>query len=90
MGHSLRAGGEQVNTTTRKYAHATGEFTRAALQELEDFIASGETAASRRPGGVMSGPVDTIDGRGRSCGYDAMSDPKFENKNGDLAVTKRE
>jgi integrase len=50
MGHSLRAGGEQVNTTTRKYAHATGEFTSAALRELEDFIASAETAASRSAG----------------------------------------
>jgi integrase len=50
MGHSLRAGGEQVNTTTRKYAHATGEFTKAALQELEDFIASAQTAASRSAG----------------------------------------
>ena len=50
MGHSLRAGGEQVNTTTRKYAHATGEFTKAALQELEDFIASAESAASRSLG----------------------------------------
>jgi integrase len=50
MGHSLRAGGEQVNTTTRKYAHATGEFTSAALRELEDFIASAEAAASRRVG----------------------------------------
>ena len=38
MGHSLRAGGEQVNTTARTYAHATGEFTQAALHELEDSL----------------------------------------------------
>ena len=42
MGHSLRAGGEQVNTTTRKYAHATGEYTRAALDELKEFVAVAE------------------------------------------------
>jgi len=40
MGHSLRAGGEQVNTTTRKYAHATGEYTQAAIHELEQFAAA--------------------------------------------------
>lgn len=45
MGHSLRAGGEQVNTTTRKYAHATGEYTRAALLELEQFLAAAEAGA---------------------------------------------
>lgn len=38
MGHSLRAGGEQLNTTTRKYAHATGELTSLALEELESFF----------------------------------------------------
>lgn len=42
MGHSLRAGGEQVNTTTRKYAHATGEYTRAAIHELEQFVAAAQ------------------------------------------------
>lgn len=48
MGHSLRAGGEQLNTTTRTYAHATGEFTRAALQELEAFFAIADNAAAER------------------------------------------
>ncbi|MGI8559003.1 MAG: tyrosine-type recombinase/integrase [Solirubrobacteraceae bacterium] len=48
MGHSLRAGGEQLNTTTRKYAHATGELTNLALQELESFVATAEGAAERR------------------------------------------
>ena len=47
MGHSLRAGGEQLNTTTRKYAHATGEFARAALQELEEFFVTAEAQAPR-------------------------------------------
>ena len=42
MGHSLRAGGEQVNTTTRKYAHATGEYARVALRELEKFVAAAD------------------------------------------------
>ena len=47
MGHSLRAGGEQVNTTTRTYAHATGEHTRAALRELEDFVVTAQRDAGR-------------------------------------------
>jgi len=34
MGHSLRAGGEHVNTTSRTYAHATGEHREAGLSEL--------------------------------------------------------
>jgi integrase len=46
MGHSLRAGGEPLNTTTRKYAHATGECRALALQELEAFVRS--AAQSRR------------------------------------------
>jgi hypothetical protein len=38
----------------------------------------------------MSGPVATI-GRDISAGGDdAVSDPKFKIRNGDLAVTKRE
>jgi integrase len=39
MGHSLRAGGRELtNTTTRVYAHATGEHRRAALNELTALI----------------------------------------------------
>jgi integrase len=38
MGHSLRAGGEQMNTTARTYAHATGESRTLALRELERFV----------------------------------------------------
>ena len=34
MGHSLRAGGAPVNTTTETYAHATGEHRKRALSEL--------------------------------------------------------
>jgi integrase len=35
MGHSLRAGGKELtNTTTRVYAHATGEHRQAALDQL--------------------------------------------------------
>lgn len=38
MGHSLRAGGAEVNMTSRTYAHATGEHTAAALEALESFV----------------------------------------------------
>ena len=38
MGHSLRAGGEHVNTTSRTYAHATGEHRDAALAELAGLL----------------------------------------------------
>lgn len=48
MGHSLRAGGEQMNTTTRKYAHATGEMTALALRELESFVRMANRASKRR------------------------------------------
>jgi integrase len=47
MGHSLRAGGEQLNTTTRSYAHATGELTNLALQELENFFAAAKGTAEQ-------------------------------------------
>jgi integrase len=38
MGHALRAGGEQLNTTARTYAHATGESRALALRELDTFV----------------------------------------------------
>jgi len=38
MGHSLRAGGAEVNMTSRTYAHATGEHRETALAELERFM----------------------------------------------------
>src|SRR4051812_8563311 len=35
MGHTIRAGGQEIaNTTTRVYAHATGEWRQVALAEL--------------------------------------------------------
>jgi hypothetical protein len=38
--HRLRAGGHEItNTTTRVYAHATGESRQAALDELAMLIA---------------------------------------------------
>ena len=38
MGHSLRAGGqESMNTTTRVYAHATGESRETALKVLTEL-----------------------------------------------------
>jgi integrase len=40
MGHSLRVGGHEiVNTTTRVYAHATGEWREKALRELSSLLA---------------------------------------------------
>jgi hypothetical protein len=39
MGHSLRAGGAEVdNTTSRVYAHATGEWREVALAELTALV----------------------------------------------------
>jgi hypothetical protein len=38
----------------------------------------------------MSGRDGTINGLVSSGGCDAVSVPEFENRNGDLAVTKRE
>jgi len=39
MGHSLRAGGAEVdNTTSRVYAHATGEWCEVALHELTSLV----------------------------------------------------
>lgn len=44
MGHSLRAGGAEVdNTTSRVYAHATGEWREVALRELTSLV-TGQTA----------------------------------------------
>lgn len=52
MGRSLRAGGEQLNMTTSKYAHATGELNSLALQELERyFTAAAWPALDRRADG---------------------------------------
>ena len=45
MGHSLRAGGTEVdNTTSRVYAHATGEWREVALRELTSLV-TGQRAA---------------------------------------------
>jgi hypothetical protein len=39
MGHSLRVGGHEItNTTTRVYAHPTGEWRVAALNELTSLV----------------------------------------------------
>jgi integrase len=48
MGHSLRAGGAEVdNTTSRVYAHATGEWREVALAELTALVTG--QPRSRRP-----------------------------------------
>jgi integrase len=45
MGHSLRAGGAEVdNTTSRVYAHATGEWREVALRELTGLVTGGSVA----------------------------------------------
>jgi integrase len=50
MGHGLRAGGHEItNTTTRVYAHATGEWRQKALDELAKLIA-GLDAEADSPG----------------------------------------
>jgi integrase len=39
MGHTIRAGGQEIaNTTTRVYAHATGEWRQTALAELTKLM----------------------------------------------------
>jgi hypothetical protein len=39
MGHAIRAGGQEViNTTTRVYAHATGEHREQALRVLAELV----------------------------------------------------
>lgn len=53
MGHSLRAGGAPVNTTTTWYAHATGEFRERALRELYVVFEGGAaTATDQREAGA--------------------------------------
>lgn len=60
MGHSLRAGGEQMNTTTRRYAHATGESRSLAVRELDSFVRLVTRAQKRREAAVTSASVETI------------------------------
>lgn len=48
IGHSLRAGGEQLSTTARTYARATGESRALALRELESFLRLVNRAPDRR------------------------------------------
>ncbi len=51
MGHGLRAGGAEVdNTTSRVYAHATGEWREVALRELTALV----TGRSVAPGSARS------------------------------------
>jgi integrase len=46
MGHGLRAGGHEItNTTTRVYAHATGEWRHAALRELSALVEDADPQA---------------------------------------------
>ncbi|MBE2320410.1 site-specific integrase [Solirubrobacter sp. CPCC 204708] len=48
MGHSIRAGGQDItNTTTRVYAHATGEYRAQALAELSALVSQGSAPADR-------------------------------------------
>jgi hypothetical protein len=54
MGHSLRAGGEHVNTTSRTYAHATGEHREGARAELAGVY----RAVTERRAAIRSRPTD--------------------------------
>jgi integrase len=55
MGHSVTAGGEVIdapaisNTTTRIYAHATGEWRGVALRVLAELMNQRTSARRRRP-----------------------------------------
>jgi integrase len=45
MGHAIRAGGHEVtSTTTRVYAHATGEWRAVALEELSSLMNDSDAA----------------------------------------------
>jgi len=47
MGHTIRAGGQEVaNTTTRVYAHATGEHREQALSVLAELINPSSSASN--------------------------------------------
>jgi integrase len=51
MGHSLRAGGSEAdNTTSRVYAHATGEWREIALGELTALVRGGRRTRQLTPG----------------------------------------
>ena len=50
MGHTIRAGGQDIaNTTTRVYAHATGEWRQAAMAELTALDARRATPGDGQP-----------------------------------------
>jgi integrase len=52
MGHSLHAGGAEVdNTTSRVYAHATGEWRKVALVELTALVTGDGRRRPKRRGG---------------------------------------
>ncbi len=47
MGHTIRAGGQEVaNTTTRVYAHATGEHREQALSVLAELFDIGPSGSN--------------------------------------------
>jgi hypothetical protein len=57
MGHSLRAGGAPVNTTTTWYTHATGEFRERALRELYAVFAGDATGDAAADGASVPDPA---------------------------------
>jgi integrase len=87
MGHSLRAGGEQLNTTARTYAHATGDSRTDALRELDTFVRLVnrlmQTSKRRavRPNSHDERPIVQV-----ATTNDDRS--KVENVNGDQTVTR--
>ena len=51
MGHAIRAGGHEItNTTTRVYAHATGEWRAVALAELASLMHESQRRIRERRG----------------------------------------
>ncbi len=87
MGHSLRAGGEQLNTTARTYAHATGESRALALRELDTFVRLVNRMVKqrgRRAVGTRSQDLVASAGAGGTNGDEGG----LKNPNGDQTVTK--
>ncbi|MGH8301368.1 MAG: tyrosine-type recombinase/integrase [Steroidobacteraceae bacterium] len=87
MGHSLRAGGEQLNTTARVYAHPTGESRTLALRELETFARLVNRLAKRpSSGGVRAKRQHSVDAADlRSVRGGEHAGPS--DANGDQSVT---
>jgi hypothetical protein len=83
-GHGLRAGGHEItNTTTRVYAHATGESRQAAIHALATLIAGANNARHESvcPTQQNHAGVSSIEaGSSRACGACGSQRPAAERK----------